>query len=116
MRQAKTSRIFRICLIVAAACLLAALVWVVFLRPTRILVVNATLAQQADVALNNDSRRIRLKFADAAQLAADGKPLRGTDAVVIFSRGLYLEHIRYSLHHAPVDIMKKKQEYAAGKD
>ena len=91
MRQAKTSRIFRICLIVAAACLLAVLVWGVFLRPTRILVANATLAQQADVALNNDSRRIHLKFADAAQLAADGKSLRGTDAVVIFSRGLYLD-------------------------
>jgi cobaltochelatase CobN subunit (EC 6.6.1.2) len=29
--------------------------WLVFLRPTRILAVNATLAQQADVALNNDS-------------------------------------------------------------
>ncbi len=29
---------------------------------------------------------------------------------------IYIEHIRYSLHHAPVDIMKKKQEYAAGKD
>ena len=91
MRQAKTSRIFRICLMAAAACLLAALVWLVFLRPTRILVVNATLAQQADVALNNDSRKIRLRFADADVVAADGKPLRGTDAVVIFSRGLYLD-------------------------
>ena len=29
---------------------------------------------------------------------------------------IYLDHIRYSLHHAPVDIMQKKQEYAAGKD
>lgn len=29
---------------------------------------------------------------------------------------IYLDHIRFSLHHAPVDIMKKKQEYAAGKD
>ncbi|MCR5744627.1 MAG: sirohydrochlorin cobaltochelatase [Bacteroidales bacterium] len=29
---------------------------------------------------------------------------------------IYIEHIRFSLHHAPVDIMKKKQEYAAGKD
>jgi sirohydrochlorin cobaltochelatase len=29
---------------------------------------------------------------------------------------IYIDHIRYSLHHAPVDIMKKKQEYAAGKD
>lgn len=91
MRQAKTSRIFRICLMAAAACLLAALVWLVFLRPTRILIVNATLAQQADVALNNDSQKIRLRFADADVVAADGKPLRGTDAVVIFSRGLYLD-------------------------
>jgi sirohydrochlorin cobaltochelatase len=29
---------------------------------------------------------------------------------------IYIEHIRFSLHHAPVDIMKKKQEYAAGKE
>ena len=27
----------------------------------------------------------------------------------------YLDHIRFSLHHAPVDIMQKKQDYAAGK-
>jgi len=29
---------------------------------------------------------------------------------------IYLDHIRYSLHHAPMDILQKKQEYAAGKD
>ena len=29
---------------------------------------------------------------------------------------IYIEHIRFSLHHAPVDIMKKKQDYAAGKE
>ena len=29
---------------------------------------------------------------------------------------IYIEHIRFSLNHAPVDIMQKKQEYAAGKD
>lgn len=29
---------------------------------------------------------------------------------------IYLDHIRFSLHHAPVDIMKKKQDYAAGKE
>lgn len=29
---------------------------------------------------------------------------------------IYLDHIRYSLHHAPVDILQKKQEYAAGKE
>ena len=29
---------------------------------------------------------------------------------------IYIGHIRHSLHHAPVDIMKKKQDYAAGKE
>ena len=29
---------------------------------------------------------------------------------------LYLDHIRYSLYHAPMDIMQKKQAYAAGKE
>lgn len=31
-------------------------------------------------------------------------------------QNIYIEHIRFNLHHAPVDIMKKKQEYAAGKE
>ena len=31
-------------------------------------------------------------------------------------QAIYIEHIRLSLHPAPVDIMKKKPEYAAGKD
>ena len=29
---------------------------------------------------------------------------------------IYIEHIRYSLDHAPVDIMQRKQAYAAGKE
>lgn len=29
---------------------------------------------------------------------------------------IYLDHIRYSLQNAPVDIMKKKEAYAAGKE
>ena len=29
---------------------------------------------------------------------------------------IYIEHIRHSLDHAPVDIMKKKEAYAAGKE
>jgi len=29
---------------------------------------------------------------------------------------IYLEHIRYSLDHKPVDIMQKKAAYAAGKE
>jgi len=81
-------------LLAAAAILLLAGSWFVLLRPTRILVVNATLAQQADLALNNDSRHIRLRFTNADSLSADGKPIHGTDAVLIFSRGLYLDDIQ----------------------
>ena len=29
---------------------------------------------------------------------------------------IYIEHIHHSLQHAPVDIMKKKEAYAAGKE
>ena len=29
---------------------------------------------------------------------------------------IYIEHIRYSLQHAPVDIMKQKEAYAAGRE
>lgn len=31
-------------------------------------------------------------------------------------QAIYIEHIRHSLHHAPVDIMKVKEAYAAGKE
>ena len=91
MRPGKNKTRLLIILCCTAAVLLAGLLWAAFLRPTRILVVNTTLAQQADLALNNDCRRIRLRFADAGQLATDAHPLRGTDAVLIFSRGLYLD-------------------------
>jgi cobaltochelatase CobN len=90
MPQASKSRL-RTILAIAAALLLGVAVWLVLLRPTRILVVNATLAQQADVALNNDSRHIRLRFADADAICAGARPLHRTDAVFIFSRGLYLD-------------------------
>ena len=69
MPQAKTRRTFRLLFLPAALFLLVAVLWLAFLRPTRILIVNATLAQQADVALNNDSRKIRLRFADADAVA-----------------------------------------------
>ena len=85
MPKARNRHPLRFVLLTALILLLAAGVWAFLLRPTRVLVVNATLAQQADVALNNDCRRIRLRFADADRIAADGKPLRGTDAAAAAS-------------------------------
>ena len=82
MPQEKNS--LRTLLLTAATiCLLAVLAWLVFLRPTRILVVNATLAQQADVALNNDSRRIRLRFARACRVSP-----QQVEAVCLFDGSL----------------------------
>ena len=68
MPQAKTRRTFRLLFLLAALFLLVAVLWLAFLRPTRILIVNATLAQQADVALNNDSRKIRYVIEAIAQI------------------------------------------------
>lgn len=91
MPRGRNDLLRRLILPPAAAVLLAVTAWLLFLRPCRILVANATLAQQADLALNNDSRKIRLRFTDADMLAADRRSLRHTDAVLIFSRGLYLD-------------------------
>lgn len=48
MQQADRRKILTTAIIAAVASVMATAVWLFFLRPTRILVVNATLAQQAD--------------------------------------------------------------------
>ena len=55
-------QLLRIVLPAAVLVMLAFACWRICLAPTRILVINATLAQQADMALNNDSRHIRHRF------------------------------------------------------
>ncbi|MBR5099728.1 MAG: cobaltochelatase subunit CobN [Bacteroidales bacterium] len=85
--KANRRQLLKIVLPAALLVLLAVVFWRACLAPTRILVVNATLAQQADMALNNDNRHIRLRFLDADQL--DKVP--STDALMLFSRGLYLD-------------------------
>ena len=85
--KANRRQLKKIVLPAALLVLLAVVFWRACLAPTRILVVNATLAQQADMALNNDNRHIRLRFLDADQL--DKVP--STDALMLFSRGLYLD-------------------------
>jgi len=55
--------------------------------PTRILIINATLAQATDIALNNDCARIEVTCIKKE----DVKELSGYDAIVMYSRGLYLD-------------------------
>ena len=57
-----------------------------WLAPTRILIVNALKAQQADFTLNNDSRHIEVDFADADELPK----LDDYDAIVLYGRRLFL--------------------------
>ena len=57
-----------------------------WLMPTRILVVNALPAQQADVALSCDSRHIRVTCVEAEAMES----LSGYDAVVIYARRIFL--------------------------
>ena len=57
-----------------------------FMAPTRILVVNALEAQQADFVLNNDSRHISVGCVDADQMAS----LDGDDAIIFYARRIFL--------------------------
>ncbi len=57
-----------------------------FMAPTRILVVNALEAQQADFVLNNDSRHIDVDCVDADQMTS----LDGYDAIIFYARRIFL--------------------------
>lgn len=57
-----------------------------YLAPTRILVVNALEAQQADFVLNNDSRHIDVSCTDAEQM----ERLDRYDAIIIYARRIFL--------------------------
>ena len=57
-----------------------------FMAPTRILVVNALEAQQADFVLNNDSRHIDVSCVDADQMTS----LDGYDAIIFYARRIFL--------------------------
>ncbi len=52
--------------------------------PTRILIINATLAQATDIALNNDCARIEVTCIKKE----DVKDLSGYDAIMMYSRRL----------------------------
>ena len=57
-----------------------------FMAPTRILVVNALEAQQADFVLNNDSRHIDVSCVDADKM----ERLDHYDAIIIYARRIFL--------------------------
>lgn len=78
----------------AAAVLLVCIglcsVWLLRLRPTKILVVNPLPAQAAEMALNNDSRRIRV----VCRPMEEAGRFERYDAVVLYGRGLYLDSLQ----------------------
>lgn len=57
------------------------------IAPTRILIVNALSGQEADIALNNDSKQIKISFLKPK----DVKDLGGYDAIMMFGRSLFLD-------------------------
>lgn len=57
-----------------------------YLAPTRILVVNALKAQQADITLNNDSRHIQVECVEAEEMGS----LEGYDAIIVYARRIFL--------------------------
>ena len=61
-------------------------VWRHWMAPTRILVVNALEAQQADFVLNNDSRHIEVECMDAEEM----HDIDAFDAIIIYARRIFL--------------------------
>lgn len=61
-----------------------------WLRPTRILVVNPLPAQEAEIVLNNDSYHIKVVCESMEEARDFGK----YDAVLIYGRGLYLDSLQ----------------------
>ena len=57
-----------------------------FMAPTRIIVVNALKAQQADIVLSNDHPQIKVDCVEAEEMGS----LEDYDAVVIYARRLFL--------------------------
>ena len=57
-----------------------------WLMPTRILIVNALKAQQADIVLSNDSRHIQVDCIEAEDMGS----LSDYDAVILYARRLFL--------------------------
>ena len=78
---------------------------------------RVTLVPQLFVAGDHASNDIAVDWKEALEkegLQVDCR-LEGLGEIPEI-QDIYIEHIRFSLNHAPVDIMQKKQEYAAGKD
>ncbi len=57
-----------------------------WMQPTRILIVNALKAQQADFTLNNDSRHIEVECVETEEM----QQLDDYDAIIIFARRIFL--------------------------
>ena len=57
-----------------------------YMSPTRILVVNALKAQQADIVLSNDHPQIKVDCVEAEEMGS----LEDYDAVIIYARRLFL--------------------------
>lgn len=76
------------CIIISIVLVLALLftLWRIFLCPTRILIVNALKAQQADFVLSNDSRHIHVDCLDTEEVG----DLGAYDAIVLYGRRLFL--------------------------
>ena len=79
----------RILVIVGVLVILAVVGFVAyrhFMAPTRIIVVNALKAQQADIVLSNDHPQIKVDCVEAEEMES----LEDYDAVIIYARRLFL--------------------------
>lgn len=86
MNNVRGKRLIVVGLVAALLLIMGVVGYRHWLMPTRILVVNALEAQQADIVLSNDSRRISIDCVEAD----DMRSLSGYDAIIIYARRIFL--------------------------
>lgn len=87
------SRVGKISIVIALTALVVGIGWFVYkvwFEPTSILVVNPLPAQEAEIILNNDSRKIKITCVSMEE----AKDFESYDAVLMYGRGLYLDSIQ----------------------
>ncbi len=88
--MARVKKILPVIIILLAIGCVGILAYQIWLRPTKILVVNPLPAQAAEIVLNNDSRHITVECSSMEE-ATD---FDDYDAVLMYGRGLYLDSLQ----------------------
>ncbi len=88
--MARVKKLLPVTIILLTICCCAFIAYDIWLKPTKILIVNPLPAQTAEIVLNNDSRNIRV----VCSPMEEATNFEDYDAVLMYGRGLYLDSLQ----------------------